>query len=135
MIRIQNICCLLFIFLLASSLNAADASISGKVVDASGAGLEGVMVSAVDDENRKWISVFSQKDGSFTISGLRAVDHKVRTRLMGLSDEWRSVVKAGTQDLLIETNKVGEDTHLAYLDPHLLSDPLWCRVGVCGLGR
>ena len=113
MIRIQNIYFLLFVFLFATSLPATDASISGKVVDANGTGLEGIMVSAVDDEHRKWISVFSQKDGSFTISGLRAVDHKVRTRLMGLSDEWRSAVKAGTQDLLIETNKAfGEELEL-----------------------
>ena len=89
----SKLMCILFLFL-AASLSAADnASIGGKVLDAEGIGLEGVMVSAVDDEKRKWVSVFTQSDGSFSITGLRSVDHKVRTRLMGLADEWRSVVK------------------------------------------
>ena len=89
------------------------ATISGKVVNAAGDGVEGVMVSAVDDEQRKWVSVFTQKDGTFKVEGLRSVDHKIRTRLMGLADEWRSVVNAGTADLVIETRKaVGEELEL-----------------------
>ena len=89
------------------------ATISGKVVNAAGDGVEGVMVSAVDDEQRKWVSVFTQKDGTFKVEGLRSVDHKIRTRLMGLADEWRSVVNAGTGDLVIETRKaVGEELEL-----------------------
>ncbi|MCH2612525.1 MAG: c-type cytochrome [Pirellulales bacterium] len=88
-------------------------TISGRVVNAAGVGLEGVMVSAVDNEKRKWTSVFTQKDGAFVIRGLRDVDHKVRTRLMGLADEWRSVVEAGTNDLTIETHHaVGEELEL-----------------------
>ena len=86
------------------------ATISGKVVNAAGDGVEGVMVSAVDDEQRKWVSVFTQKDGTFKVEGLRTVDHKIRTRLMGLADEWRSVVSAGTADLVI-----------TFLDTHLWS--------------
>ena len=95
--------CILVLFK-AAALSAADnASIGGRVLDKDGAGVEGVMVSAVDDEKRKWVSVFTQSDGSFSITGLRPVDHKVRTRLMGLADEWRPVVKSGTKDLVIET--------------------------------
>ncbi|MBA62877.1 MAG: hypothetical protein CMJ76_10985 [Planctomycetaceae bacterium] len=105
--------CLLLVFSLPSWLNANESSIAGKIVDSSGVGIEGVMVSAVDDDRRKWISVFSQKDGSFSIDGLRGVEHKVRTRLMGLSDEWRSVVNAGTTDLIIETERAfGEELEL-----------------------
>ena len=103
------------VLLIASTALAESkvATISGKVVNAAGDGLEGVMVSAVDDEQRKWVSVFTQKDGTFKVEGLRSVDHKIRTRLMGLADEWRSVVNAGTADLVIETRKaVGEELEL-----------------------
>ena len=70
--------------------------IEGRVVDSAGKGIEGVMVSAIDDEHRKWISVFSQKDGSFSVSGLRDVDHNIRTpddgvcRWMGKSRRGRN---------------------------------------------
>ena len=88
-------------------------TISGKVVNSTGIGVEGVMVSAVDDEYRKWISVFTKKDGVFVIDGLRNVDHKVRTRLMGLGDEWKTSVKPGTTNLLIQTHvAIGEELEL-----------------------
>jgi hypothetical protein len=53
----------------AQSVNALAAdvtghSIRGRVVDSAGTGIEGVMVSAIDDEHRKWTSVFTQKDGA-----------------------------------------------------------------------
>ncbi len=85
-------------------------SIGGRVLSSSGAGIEGVMVSAIDDEHRKWISVFTQSDGSFLITGLRNVDHSLRTRLLGLSDEWFSSVMAGVEDMVIRTRPaVGEE--------------------------
>jgi len=79
-------------------------TIEGRVVDSTGKGIEGVMVSAIDDGHRKWTSVFSQKDGSFEIKGLRNVVHNVRTRLMGIADEWSSGIAAGTDDLVIKTH-------------------------------
>jgi len=85
-------------------------SIRGSIVDTSGKPIEGVMVSAIDDEHRKWASVFSQRDGSFEISGLRNVDHHIRTRLMGLADVWKSDVAAGTDDMVIQTRPaVGDE--------------------------
>ena len=88
-------------------------SISGTIADASGKPIEGVMVSAIDDEHRKWTSVFSQKDGSFEITGLRNVDHNIRTRLMGLADEWSSGIAAGTHDLVIRTRPaLGDELEL-----------------------
>ena len=88
-------------------------TIRGKVIDQSGKSIEGVMVSAIDDEHRKWTSVFTQKDGSFEISGLRQVDHNIRTRLMGLADEWTSGVTPGTHELVIKTRPaVGEELEL-----------------------
>ena len=73
-------------------------TIRGKVVDQAGKPIEGVMVSAIDDEHRKWTSVFTQKDGSFSIDGLRDVPHNIRTRLMGLADDWSSRGVAPTLD-------------------------------------
>ena len=88
-------------------------TIHGTVSDESGKPVEGVMVSAIDDEHRKWTSVFTQQDGSFVIDGLRNVEHNVRTRLMGLADEWVSDVAAGTTDMVIKTRPaVGEELEL-----------------------
>ncbi|MDG2221724.1 MAG: carboxypeptidase regulatory-like domain-containing protein [Rubripirellula sp.] len=101
----------LALFLSVGSIQAA--TISGRVVDQSGKPIEGVMVSAIDDEHRKWISVFSQNDGAFEINGLRDVDHNIRARLMGLADEWSSGISVGTDDMLIETHPaVGEELEI-----------------------
>ncbi|MEL7337361.1 MAG: hypothetical protein AAFN70_14295, partial [Planctomycetota bacterium] len=67
------------------------------------------MVSAIDDQQRKWTSVFSQKDGAFEITGLRNVDHNLRTRLMGSADQWISAVAAGTNDLVIKTRPANRE--------------------------
>ena len=88
-------------------------TIRGTVSGESGKPVEGVMVSAIDDEHRKWTSVFTQQDGSFVIDGLRNVEHNVRTRLMGLADKWVSGVAAGTKDMVIKTRPaVGEELEL-----------------------
>jgi len=99
--------------LLLSSGPVNAETIRGKVVDQAGKPIEGAMVSAIDDEHRKWTSVFTQKDGSFEISGLRKVDHNIRTRLMGLADEWNSDVAPNTNELVIETRPAqGEELEL-----------------------
>ncbi len=68
------------------------ATIRGKVVDASGKAMEGVMVSAFDQQRQQSTSVFSQADGSFTIDGLRRATFNVRARLLGQVDEWQNDV-------------------------------------------
>lgn len=98
------------LFLLGGAVDAE--TIRGKVVDQAGNPVEGAMVSAIDDEHRKWTSVFTQKDGSFAISGLRNVDHNIRTRLMGLADDWNSDVAPNTE-LVIKTRPAkGEELEL-----------------------
>ncbi|MEM7477690.1 MAG: c-type cytochrome [Planctomycetota bacterium] len=88
-------------------------SIRGKILNEAGKPVEGVMVSAIDDKHRKWTSVFSQSDGSFEIIGLRNVDHNIRTRLMGLADEWSSGIAAGSDDIVIRTRPAeGEELEL-----------------------
>ncbi|MEE2934462.1 MAG: carboxypeptidase regulatory-like domain-containing protein [Planctomycetota bacterium] len=102
-----------FAFFLAMIGTAQAEIIRGTIVDESGKPIEGVMVSAIDDDHRKWTSVFSQKDGSFEITGLRKVDHNIRTRLMGLADEWSGGVAPGTDDLTIQTRPAkGEELEL-----------------------
>ncbi|MEE3031127.1 MAG: c-type cytochrome [Planctomycetota bacterium] len=78
---------------IASAKETSSRSLSGAIVDASGKGIAGVMVSAIDEEQRKWTSVFSDEDGSFVIRDLRSTDYSIRTRLMGLADEWLSGVE------------------------------------------
>ena len=96
-----------------SAVERSTSTIAGRIVDASGDGVEGVMVSAIDNDHRKWTSVFTRPDGSFTIKGLRSVNHHVRTRLMGIADEWRSDVSPGTDDLTIKTRPAkGEELEL-----------------------
>ena len=85
------------------------ATIKGKVVDASGKALEGVTVSAFDEERNQSISVFSQADGSFTIDGLRDVTLSVRARLMGQLDEWQEDVRAGSRLSFAMQPAEGED--------------------------
>ena len=98
------------LFLLGGAVDAE--TIRGKVVDQAGNPVEGAMVSAIDYEHRKWTSVFTQKDGSFAISGLRNVDHNIRTRLMGLADDWNSDVAPNTE-LVIKTRPAkGEELEL-----------------------
>ncbi len=72
------------------------ATISGKVVDASGKAMEGVMLSAFDEEREMSVTVFSQADGSFTIDELRDTTFNVRARLQGQLDVWEDGVEGGT---------------------------------------
>ena len=81
---------------LCISMAPADAAtITGKVVDASGKAMEGVMVSAFDEEREQSTTVFSQVDGSFTIDGLRDTTFNVRGRLLGQLDDWKNGVDVG----------------------------------------
>lgn len=96
-----------------SAVEPSTSTFAGRIVDASGDGVEGVMVSAIDDEHRMWTSVFTRTDGTFTINGLRNVNHHLRTRLMGMADEWQSDVAPGTDNLTIKTRPAkGEELEL-----------------------
>ena len=101
---IFSLASILLVSAVATAAESSNESIQGRVVDLDGGGVGGVMVSAVDNEQRKWTSVFTQKDGSFSIHNLRNVDHKIRTRLMGRADEWTSGVAVGTDNLMISTH-------------------------------
>ncbi|MDB4614599.1 carboxypeptidase regulatory-like domain-containing protein [bacterium] len=105
----RSLIALTFIFAATFAFDTNAETIRGKVVDQSDQPVEGVMVSAIDDGHRKWTSVFTDADGSFTIEGLRNVKHNVRTRLMGLADEWVSDVAANNDDLQIKTRPADDE--------------------------
>ena len=108
---IQLACVAIALFVFQGSV-VAD-SISGSVVDSSGAPLEGVMVSAIDTDQRKWTNVFTQPDGTFLILGLPNKPHSIRARLMGFADQWNSNVPTGTDDLLLQARPaVGKELEL-----------------------
>ena len=75
------------------------ATISGNIVDASGKAMEGVMLSAYDEEREQSITVFSQADGSYVIDTLRDTTFNVRARLQGQLDQWQNGVDVGASGL------------------------------------
>ncbi|MDE0594505.1 MAG: carboxypeptidase regulatory-like domain-containing protein [Roseibacillus sp.] len=85
--------------LLAIGLPGHANSIDGRVTNAEGKAMEGVMISAFDNDWRKSTSVFSQADGSFHLDGLRDVSLRVRARLLGQRDKWIEDVEPGTKSL------------------------------------
>ena len=91
----------MFLALVASTAFVDAKTISGKVTNAKGKAMEGVMVSAFtkDFDKIKTTSVFSQTDGAFAIDGLRDRKYYVRARLLGQLDEWQKNVDAGATGL------------------------------------
>jgi streptogramin lyase len=105
----------MFLTLVASTAFVDAKSISGKVTNAKGGAMEGVMVSAFtkDFDKIKTTSVFSQADGAFAIDGLRDRKYYVRARLMGQLDEWEKDVDAGATGLSFAMKPAtGEDLEI-----------------------
>jgi len=102
------------VFALWASVACVNAeTICGKVVDASGKAMEGVTVSAFDEDRQQSISVFTQADGSFTIDGMRDVTLNVRARLMGQLDEWHEEIEPDAADLSFTMKPAtGEDLEI-----------------------
>ncbi len=87
-------------FALCVSMAPANAAtITGKVVDASGNVMGGVMVTANDAEREQFTTVFTKSDGSFTINGLRDTTYDLRTRLLGQLDQQQKGVAVGSSGL------------------------------------
>ena len=84
-----------------SMTHAGAEVISGRIVNAEGKAMEGVMVSAFDEDRRQSTSVFSQANGSFEIDGLRDIDYQLRVRLMGYRDR-TAEVESGMQNIAIK---------------------------------
>jgi virginiamycin B lyase len=75
---------------------SAGGVLSGIVTDTSGKPLRGAMVTAIDNEIHKTVTVFSQEDGKFQITGLPAKALDLRARLIGLEDTLIEGVKPST---------------------------------------
>ncbi len=81
--------------------------------------------------------MFTKEDGSFEVSGLREVDHNIRTRLMGLADEWISEIPAGSEDMVIYS--CGPEPMLAKVAQIAGEKNIDCQVSMermmgCGIG-
>lgn len=83
----------------AGTTSSAAISIAGKVTDAQGKAMHGVMISAFDEDRQQSTSVFTQSDGSFRLDGLRDTSFQVRARLLGQLDEWVEDVEDSISDL------------------------------------
>ncbi len=88
---------------------ADGATIRGTVSDGTGHAMEGVMISAFDEERQQSVSVFSQTDGSFTIGELRDATFSVRARLLGQRDEWNEDVEGDATVKFMMKPATGED--------------------------
>ncbi len=91
----------------------AKTRIHGRVTDAKGGAMAGVMVTAYDEEQQIHVSVFTAADGKFELEGLRKTTHQVRMRRPGQLDEWVDDVKPGSGALAVKMEPArGEDLQM-----------------------
>ncbi|MCH8979724.1 MAG: carboxypeptidase regulatory-like domain-containing protein [Armatimonadetes bacterium] len=67
---------------------AETGTIKGTVLDSSGKGLRGTIVSAIDEDNQKSISVLTDPEGRFILDQLPPNLYVVRARLVGFEDNF-----------------------------------------------
>ena len=72
---------------MTAAVSAADTgSLNGTVVDSSGKGLRGAIVSAINEDQQKSISVLTDSQGRFILDQLPPELYVVRARLVGFDD-------------------------------------------------
>jgi len=81
-----NVAWLVQMALIAAATAAETGSITGTVVDGSGKGLRGAIVSAIDEDHQKSISVLTDSQGRFVLDQLPANLYGLRARLVGFED-------------------------------------------------
>lgn len=80
---------LLVVASMASAAWAADTgSVQGTVADSSGKGLRGAIVSAIDEDHQKSISVLTDNQGRFILDQLSPRTYELRARLVGFDDKF-----------------------------------------------
>jgi len=72
----------------ASALAADQGAVKGEVVDAEGKGLRGAIVSAINEDQQKSISVLTDEHGRFILDQLPPELYTVRARLVGYEDSF-----------------------------------------------
>ena len=79
----------MFTFAAAASALAADqGAVKGEVVDGEGKGLRGAIVSAINEDQQKSISVLTDDHGRFILDQLPPELYTVRARLVGYEDSF-----------------------------------------------
>ncbi|REK11956.1 MAG: hypothetical protein DWQ37_13115 [Planctomycetota bacterium] len=90
----------------AAAFAADTGSVKGTVVDSSGKGLRGALVSAVDEDAEKSITVLTDPEGRFILDQLPPSLYRIRARLVGFEDTY-------SDELEIESGEGNEDVKLA----------------------
>ena len=67
-------------------------SVRGTVVDGAGKGLRGAIVSAINEEDQKSISVLTDNEGRFVLDQLPPDEYSLRARLVGFDDSYQDTV-------------------------------------------
>jgi streptogramin lyase len=67
-------------------------SVRGTVVDGGGKGLRGAIVSAINEEDQKSISVLTDNEGRFVLDQLPPDEYSLRARLVGFDDSYQDTV-------------------------------------------
>ncbi len=73
-------------------------SVRGTVVDGSGKGLRGTIVSAINEDEQKSISVLTDPEGRFILDRLPPNEYELRARLVGFDDEYLDAVDISAGD-------------------------------------
>lgn len=71
---------------------AENGSLQGTVVDGEGQGLRGAIVSAIQEDKQKSISVLTDPQGRFVLDQVPADEYVLRARLVGFEDSFEDAV-------------------------------------------
>src|SRR5262245_45069198 len=82
----NSLALLIAITLSAAALAAETGNLKGTVTDSAGKALRGAIVSAIDEDLQKSISVLSDTQGRFVLDQLPPATYVVRARLVGYDD-------------------------------------------------
>ena len=82
----------------ASALAADQGAVKGLVVDGSGKGLRGAIVSAINEDQQKSISVLTDDQGRFILDQLPPELYTVRARLVGYDDSFTDEIDVSAGD-------------------------------------
>ncbi len=104
----------------------AKTRVHGRVTNATGGPMAGVMVTAYDEELEMNASVFTSTDGSFDLKNLRKTTHQVRLRRPGKLDEWVDDVEPGSDALAVTMEPAtGEDLQMQRTGSSAMSLMKW----------
>ncbi len=82
----------LFIATTTAAAAADTGSVRGKVEDSAGKGLRGAIVSAIQEDDQKSISVLTDNEGRFVLDQLPTDEYSLRRRLVGFDDSYLDAV-------------------------------------------